>query len=153
MEMDLNQDAAVKTTGTNILVSASAGAGKTRVLASAKPRRGSLLSTRVNRLAIVLAFGMAAGLAQAARTVKYPAWTGNGADNCFTNTANWNDSAIFTDLDNVPRPLAGEAEFDIDLPDYELYNPALVFAVRQSWGKIVLNGQGHTFSMPAPKQP
>ncbi len=32
MEMDLNQDAAVKTTGTNILVSASAGAGKTRVL-------------------------------------------------------------------------------------------------------------------------
>ena len=29
MEMDLNQDAAVKTTGTNILVSASAGAGKT----------------------------------------------------------------------------------------------------------------------------
>ncbi|MBR3202331.1 MAG: UvrD-helicase domain-containing protein [Solobacterium sp.] len=32
MEMDVNQKAAVETTGTNILVSASAGAGKTRVL-------------------------------------------------------------------------------------------------------------------------
>jgi len=107
----------------------------------------------LNKLALA-AVAVAVSGTLSARTLTYPGWTGSGSDDCYTNTANWNQADTFTNLDNVPRMIAEKGKtLDISLPDFELYNPAVVFTLRgTNSDTITLNGQGHTFSMPAPKE-